>query len=60
MKHDVEFVESISPGKLGQRFSEESSRIVAGLGPELGTMVRSFTSLVVGVIIGLVYVWFLC
>ena len=40
LRHDVEFIESVSPGRLGQRFSEESSRIVIGLGPDLGMMVR--------------------
>ena len=57
LKHEVEYIESISPGKLGQRFSEESSRIVTGLGPDLGVMVRSFSSLLTGAAIGLVYVW---
>lgn len=56
LRHDVEFIESVSPGRLGQRFSEESSRIVIGLGPDLGMMVRYVTSLVMGVFIGLYYV----
>ena len=56
MKHDVEYIESISPGRLGQRFSEESSRLVTGLGPELGAMVRAFASMVTGCSIGLYYV----
>ena len=56
LRHDVEFIESVSPGRLGQRFSEESSRIVIGLGPDLGMMVLYVTSLVMGVFIGLYYV----
>ncbi len=56
MKHDVEYIESISPGRLGQRFSEESSRIVIGLGPELGVMVRAFASMVTGCVLGFYYV----
>ena len=56
LRHDVEFIESVSPGRLGQRFSEESSRIVIGLGPDLGMMVRYMTSLVTGTVIGLIYV----
>ena len=56
MKHDVEYIESISPGRLGQRFSEESSRIVTGLGPELGAMVRAFASMVTGCVLGFYYV----
>ena len=56
MKHYVEYIESISPGRLGQRFSEESSRIVIGLGPELGAMVRAFASMITGCIVGFYYV----
>ena len=56
LRHDVDFIESISPGRLGQRFSEESSRIVTGLGPDLGTMVRFVTSMITGCIIGFIYV----
>ena len=56
LRHDIDFIESISPGRLGQRFSEESSRIVTGLGPDLGTMVRFVTSIVMGCIIGFIYV----
>ena len=56
LRHDVDFIENISPGRLGQRFSEESSRLVTGLGPDLGTMVRFVTSMVTGSIIGLIYV----
>ena len=57
MYHDVEYIESISPGRLGQRFSEESSRMVNGFGPELGLMLRAVASMVTGAIIGLTYDW---
>ena len=56
LRQHVEFIESVSPGRLGQRLSEESSRSVIGLGPDLGMMVRYVTSLVMGVFIGLNYV----
>ena len=52
-RRDVEFIERFSPGRLGQRFSEESSRIVEGLGPGLGLMVRSLASLFSGIFIGM-------
>ena len=52
-RHDVEYIEQFSPGRLGQRFSEESSRIVDGLGPGLGTMIRSLSSLFCGIYIGM-------
>ena len=52
-RRDVEFIEKFSPGRLGQRFSEESSRIVEGLGPGLGVLVRSLSILFCGIIIGL-------
>lgn len=55
MYHDIEYIESISPGRLGQRFSEESSRMVNGLGPELGLMFRAIASMITGAIIGLTY-----
>lgn len=55
-RHDVEFLEQFSPGRLGQRFSEESSRIVDGLGPGLGSLVRALASLFCGIVIGLVHV----
>ena len=57
LRHDVDFIENISPGRLGQRFSEESSRIVIGLGPDLGMMLRFVVSLTTASIIGLFYVW---
>lgn len=56
LNHDVEYVENVSPGKLGQRYSEESSRIINGLGPGLGIFIRSAACLVCGVCIGLYYV----
>lgn len=56
MKRDTEYIESISPGRLGQRFSEESSRIMTGLGPDLGVMVRALASMITGCVIGLYFV----
>lgn len=56
LRHDVEYIESTSPGKLGQRYSEESSRIINGLGPGLGIFIRSLACLICGVCIGLYYV----
>ena len=53
LRRDVEFIEKFSPGRLGQRFSEESSRIVEGLGPGLGVLVRSLSILFCGIILGL-------
>ena len=55
-RRDVEFLEQFSPGRLGQRLSEESSRIVEGLGPGLGSLVRALASLFCGIVIGLVHV----
>ena len=52
-QRDVEFIEKFSPGRLGQRFSEESSRIVEGLGPGLGALVRALSNLFCGIILGL-------
>ena len=58
LHHDVEYIESVSPGRLGQRFSEESSRIVDGLGPGLGLLSRSLASLVCGLVVGFYFVHF--
>ena len=55
-QRDVEFLEQFSPGRLGQRFSEESSRIVDGLGPGLGSLVRALSSLFSGIVIGMTLV----
>ena len=55
----MEFIEKFSPGRLGQRFSEESSRIVEGLGPGLGLMVRSLSSLFSGIFIGMTRVFYI-
>lgn len=60
LNHDVEYIDSVSPGRLGQRFSEQSSRIIGGLGPELGILVRTFGSLLCGVVIGFIYVVLHC
>ena len=56
LSHDVSFIEKFSPGKLGQRYAEESSRIVEGLGPSLGFFIRSMASLLAGLIMGFYYV----
>ena len=56
LRHDVVYIESISPGSLGQRFSEESSRVVTGLGPDLGMIVRFVTGLTTASVIGFFYV----
>ena len=56
LNHDVEYIDSMSPGRLGQRFSEQSSGIIGGLGPELGILVRTFGSLLCGMVIGFIYV----
>ena len=56
LQHDVEFVESYNPGILGQRFSEESSILVTGLGPGLGALFPSIAGLIIGVIIGFISV----
>lgn len=57
-RRDVEFIEKFSPGRLGQRFSEESSKIVEGLGPGLGALVRALSNLFCGIIIGFTRVAF--
>lgn len=57
LHHDVEYIESVSPGRLGQRFSEESSRIVDGLGPGLGLLSRSLASMICGLVIGFIFVF---
>ena len=52
LQHDVEFIESYSPGTLGQRFSEQSSALIDGLGPNLGALFHAISALVTGIIIG--------
>lgn len=56
LERDVEFVEQFGPGLLGQRFSEQSSTIVDGLGPSLGGLFRALASLITGIIIGFISV----
>lgn len=56
LHHDISVIEMYSPGTLGQRFSEESTRMVNGLGPSLGMFVRSVTSLLCGLVLGFYYV----
>ena len=57
---EVEYVESKKPGILGQAVSEESSRIINGLGPSIGQLVRAIATFLAGVIIGFSYVRLLC
>ena len=52
LQRDVEFIEQYGPGILGQRFSEQSSAIVEGLGPTLGDLFHAFSGLITGIIIG--------
>lgn len=52
LQHDVEFIESMKPGELGQNLAEESSRIINGLGPSLGQLVNSISAFLAGTILG--------
>ena len=56
LKHDVSYIESMKPGRIGQILSEESSRIINGLGPSIGQLVRALATFLSGCIIGFVYV----
>ena len=56
LERDVEFVEQFGPGLLGQRFSEQSSSIVVGLGASLGGLFRTLASLFTGVVVGILSV----
>ena len=56
LHHDVSFIESMSPGRIGQILSEESSRIINGLGPSIGQLVRAISTFISGCIIGFLYV----
>ena len=60
LHHEVEYIESKKPGILGQTLSEESSRIINGLGPSIGQLVRAIATFLAGVIIGFSYVELLC
>ena len=46
----------MKPGRIGQILSEESSRIINGLGPSIGQLVRALATFLSGCIIGFVYV----
>ena len=46
----------MKPGKIGQVLSEESSRIINGLGPAIGQLVRAIATYLSGAIIGFIYV----
>ena len=49
----------MKPGRIGQILSEESSRIINGLGPSIGQLVRALATFLSGCIIGFIYVLFL-
>ena len=51
LERDVEFIEQFGPGLLGQRFSEQSSAIVKGLGPSLGGLFHAISGLATGIVI---------
>ena len=46
----------MKPGQIGQVLSEESSRIINGLGPAIGQLVRAIATYLSGAIIGFTYV----
>lgn len=48
----------MKPGKMGQILSEESSRIINGLGPSIGQLVRAIATFISGCIMGFLYVQF--
>lgn len=56
LERDVEFIEQFGPGMLGQRFSEQSSAIVDGLGPTLGGLCHAISGLATGIVIGFISV----
>ena len=47
------------PSTLGQAVAEESSRIINGLGPSIGQLIRSIAIFIGGVVVGLFHVLFL-
>ena len=49
----------MKPGRIGQILSEESSRIINGLGPSIGQLVRALATFLSGCIIGFIYVLYL-
>lgn len=59
LHHDIAYVESEKPGKLGQTVAEESSRIINGLGPSIGQFVRAIATFLSGLIIGFTHVSFM-
>lgn len=56
LTHDVEFIESMKAGELGQNLAEESSRIINGLGPSIGQLVNAISAFLAGTILGLWHV----
>ena len=56
LERDVEFIEQFGPGLLGQRFSEQSSAVVAGLGPNIGGLIHAVAGLITGFVLGFINV----
>ena len=56
LHHDIDYIESNKPSTLGQAVAEESSRIINGLGPSIGRLVRSVSTFIGGVVVGLFHV----
>lgn len=56
LHHEVSYIETMKPGKLGQILSEESSRIINGLGPSIGQLIRAIATFISGCLIGFLYV----
>ena len=56
LHHDIDYIESNKPSTLGQAVAEESSRIINGLGPSIGRLVRSISTFIGGVIVGVMHV----
>ena len=59
LHHDIDYIESNKPSTLGQAVAEESSRIINGLGPSIGQLIRSIAIFIGGVVVGLFHVLFL-
>ena len=56
LHHDIPYIESMKPEEIGQVLSEESSRIINGLGPAIGQLVRAIATYLSGCIISFLYV----
>ena len=57
LHHDIDYIESNKPSTLGQAVAEESSRIINGLGPSIGQLIRSIAIFIGGVVVGLFHVF---